>query len=104
MDSLGAAVFAGATEETEKKAVLAGVHGTEGTSEVEPPHAIPEDYAGKGEHRQVLPKKVSEKSKQEIIEKIKNAKRPVLYAGNGIRIAGRLTPSWKWQTDWAFRR
>ena len=84
----GAAVFAGATEEKEKKAVLAGVHGTEGTSVVEPPHAIAEDYAGKGEHRQVLPAPVSRELAKEIIEKIRNAKRPVLYAGNGIRIAG----------------
>lgn len=84
----GAAVFAGATEEKEKKAVLAGVHGTEGTSEVEPPHAIPEDYAGKGEHRQVLPAPVSRETARAIIEKIRKAKRPVLYAGNGIRIAG----------------
>ena len=84
----GAAVFAGATEEKEKKAVLAGVHGTEGTSEVEPPHAIVEDYAGKGEHRQVLPAPVSRETARAIIEKIRKAKRPVLYAGNGIRIAG----------------
>ena len=55
---------------------------------VEPPHAIAEDYAGKGEHRQVLPAPVSRKLAKEIIEKIRNAKRPVLYAGNGFRIAG----------------
>ena len=59
-----------------------------GWAEPSPAHAIPEDYAGKGEHRQVLPKPVSKELAREIIEKIRNAKRPVLYAGNGIRIAG----------------
>ncbi len=62
--------------------------GGTGWAEPSPAHAIPEDYAGKGEHRQVLPKPVSKKLAREIIEKIRNAKRPVLYAGNGIRIAG----------------
>ena len=62
--------------------------GGTGWAEAEPAHAIPEDYAGKGEHRQVLPKPVSKELAREIIEKICNAKRPILYAGNGIRIAG----------------
>ena len=62
--------------------------GGTGWAEPSPAHAIPEDYAGKGEHRQVLPKPVSKGLAREIIEKIRNAKRPVLYAGNGIRIAG----------------
>ena len=62
--------------------------GGTGWAEPSPAHAIPEDYAGKGEHRQVLPKPVSKELAREIIEKIRNAKRPVLYAGNGIRIAG----------------
>ena len=62
--------------------------GSTGWAEPSPAHAIPEDYAGKGEHRQVLPKPVSKELAREIIEKIRNAKRPVLYAGNGIRIAG----------------
>ena len=62
--------------------------GGTGWAEAEPAHAIPEDYAGKGEHRQVLPKPVSKELAREIIEKIRNAKRPILYAGNGIRIAG----------------
>lgn len=35
-----------------------------------------------------LPKPVEDHMVETIIEKIKNAKRPVLYAGNGIRIAG----------------
>ena len=62
--------------------------GGTGWAEPSPAHAIPEDYAGKGEYRQVLPKPVSKELAREIIEKIRNAKRPVLYAGNGIRIAG----------------
>ncbi|RHV67519.1 thiamine pyrophosphate-binding protein [Clostridium sp. OM02-18AC] len=62
--------------------------GGTGWAEAEPAHAIPEDYAGKGEHRQVLPKPVSKELAREIIEKIRSAKRPILYAGNGIRIAG----------------
>ncbi len=62
--------------------------GGTGWAEPSPAHAIPEDYAGKGEHRQVLPKPVSKELAREIIEKTRNAKRPVLYAGNGIRIAG----------------
>lgn len=51
-------------------------------------HAIAEDYAGKGEERQLLPKKVTKEQVRVIIEKIRAAKRPVLNAGNGIRIAG----------------
>ena len=50
--------------------------------------AIPEDYAGEGEERQVLPFKVSRETARKIIEKIRQAKRPVFNAGNGIRIAG----------------
>ncbi len=53
-----------------------------------PLHAIGEDYAGKGEKRQALPPKVTEETARIIIEKIRQAKRPVLNAGNGIRIAG----------------
>ena len=55
--------------------------------EAEKAHAIEADYAGKGEKRQVLPAPVSRELAKEIIEKIRSAKRPVLYAGNGIRIA-----------------
>lgn len=39
------------------------------------------------EYIKTLPPKVEEKTIDEIIEKLKNAKRPVLYAGNGIRIS-----------------
>ena len=49
---------------------------------------IEEDYAGKGEKRQVLPEPLSQDVLIQIIDKIKNAKRPVFNAGNGIRIAG----------------
>lgn len=48
---------------------------------------IPEDYAGQGEKRQVLPGKVSRETVLQIIDKISQAKRPVFNAGNGIRIA-----------------
>ncbi len=34
------------------------------------------------------PENVKEATVQEVLERIKNAKRPVIYAGNGIRIAG----------------
>lgn len=47
-----------------------------------------QDYAGKGEKRQVLPEPLSQDVLIQIIDKIKNAKRPVFNAGNGIRIAG----------------
>ena len=50
--------------------------------------AIPEDEAGEGEKRQVLPKKVTEETAKTIIAKIRQAKRPVINAGNGIRLAG----------------
>ena len=49
---------------------------------------IPEDEAGKGEKRQVLPGKVSRQTAEEIIRKVRSAQRPVINAGNGIRIAG----------------
>ncbi len=84
----GSAVVAGAAEDSLKAAVLAGKRGEEDVTVVEPPHAISEDYAGKGEMRQVLPPKVTEETAREIIEKIRAAKRPVFNAGNGIRIAG----------------
>ncbi len=48
---------------------------------------IEEDYAGKGETRQILPQKVTKETARAIIEKIRQAKRPVFNAGNGIRIA-----------------
>ncbi len=40
------------------------------------------------EYRAALPPKVTETTAKEIIEKIRHARRPVLNAGNGIRIAG----------------
>ena len=51
-------------------------------------HKIEEDEAGKGEHRQVLPGKAELSTARTIIDKIRAAKRPVINAGNGIRIAG----------------
>lgn len=49
---------------------------------------IKEDYPGQGELRQVLPKSASKETARIIIEKIRQAKRPVWNVGNGIRIAG----------------
>jgi len=46
----------------------------------------PKEY--QKEHQDSLPSPVEEKTVQAVLEKIKNAKRPILYAGNGIRIAG----------------
>lgn len=51
-------------------------------------HYIPADAAGFGEKRQVLPPKVAAETARGIIKKIKAAKRPVINAGNGIRIGG----------------
>lgn len=47
---------------------------------------IKEDDAGFGENRQVLPPKVSKETARLILEKIKSSTRPVINAGNGIRI------------------
>jgi len=50
-----------------------------------------ESYFGSDEQKKddsLLPKKLDSKTVQTIIEKIKNSKRPVLYAGNGIRLSG----------------
>lgn len=47
---------------------------------------IKEDEAGCGELRQALPKPVTEETARFILEKIKNSARPVINAGNGIRI------------------
>ena len=44
------------------------------------------DNAGQGEKRQVLPPSVTRETAREIIKKIKNSERPVINAGNGIRI------------------
>lgn len=61
----------------------AGGDGWDGTGEI---HRIPEDEAGQGEPRQVLPKTVSRETVREILRRIREAKRPVINAGNGIRI------------------
>ena len=57
-------------------------------SEPQPQPVIPEDYAGGGETRQVLPAPVARETVKTIIEKIRQSGRPVFNAGNGIRIAG----------------
>ena len=49
-------------------------------------HAIPEDEAGRGEYRAALPKKVARETARTIIEKVRTSRRPVINAGNGIRI------------------
>lgn len=51
-------------------------------------HQIPEDICGNGEYRAPQPPKVSNEQANEIIEKVRGAKRPVINAGNGIRIGG----------------
>lgn len=84
----GAAVVAGTSGDSLKAAVIAGKRGDRDVTVVEPPHAIPEDYAGKGEQRQVLPPNVTEDMARAIIGKIRSSRRPVFNAGNGIRIAG----------------
>lgn len=50
------------------------------------PAQIPEDEAGKGERRVPLAPAVSLDMAREILKKVREAKRPVLNAGNGIRI------------------
>lgn len=57
-----------------------------GTLEAQETYGVPEDFAGKGEKRQILPPPVSKETALAVIEKIRSAKRPVLNAGNGIRI------------------
>ena len=58
-----------------------------GTGWAEPSsHSIPADEKGKGEYRELLPPRVEEKTAEAIIDKIRHAKRPVINAGNGIRI------------------
>lgn len=47
---------------------------------------IKEDEAGHGENRQILPKKVSRDIAMEILTRIRKSSRPVINAGNGIRI------------------
>ncbi len=50
-------------------------------------YILKSDLTEPNKNRQVLPPNVSEAAAKEIIEKIRTAKRPVLNAGNGIRIA-----------------
>ena len=57
-----------------------------GTKEAQDSHGIPGDFAGKGEKRQVLPPPVSRETAMAVLEKIRDAQRPVINAGNGIRI------------------
>lgn len=47
---------------------------------------IREDEAGCGEKRQILPEKVTDDTARAILEKIRSSSRPVINAGNGIRI------------------
>lgn len=49
-------------------------------------HMIKEDTAGNGEKRIALPAPVSMDTAREILQKVREAKRPVINAGNGIRI------------------
>ncbi len=56
------------------------------SAEAETSHGIPGDFAGKGEKRQKLPPPVSRETVEAVIEKLRAAARPVINAGNGIRI------------------
>ncbi len=47
-----------------------------------------EDRESEGQKHQKLPGKVSRETARKIIEKVRNASRPVFNAGNGIRLAG----------------
>ena len=69
--------------------------GGTGWAEPSPAHAIPEDYAGKGEHRQVLPKPVSKELAREI-------RFCMLETESALPARSMLL--WKWQTDWEFRQ
>ncbi len=60
--------------------------GGDGWGKAANPPREPQDQAGQGEYRAPLPPKVTEATVQKILEKIRHAKRPVLNAGNGIRI------------------
>lgn len=47
---------------------------------------IDEDRAGQGERRELLPEKVTRETARRVIERIRASSRPVINAGNGIRI------------------
>ena len=49
---------------------------------------IAEDIKGNGEYREILPEPVTHDTARAIIEKIRTSRRPVINAGNGIRIGG----------------
>lgn len=49
---------------------------------------ILEDLKGNGEYRENLPPKVTRETAKAVIDKVRAAKRPVINAGNGIRIGG----------------
>ena len=50
------------------------------------PAMIPSDVSGQGEKRVKLPAPVTVEQAREILKKVREAKRPVINAGNGIRI------------------
>lgn len=60
-----------------------------GTGWAKPSEAeIPEDSSGHGEYREVPAPKVTKEMAQAVIDKIRSSGRPVINAGNGIRIGG----------------
>ncbi len=67
-------------------AVPSDCHGDSCGERVSDCPKIEADNAGQGEKRQVLPPSVTRETAREIIKKIKNSERPVINAGNGIRI------------------
>ncbi|MEY8337820.1 thiamine pyrophosphate-binding protein [Lachnospiraceae bacterium 62-35] len=68
----------------DKEDYEAGGTGWAAESEAE----IPEDSAGHGELREKLPPRVAKETARAIIGKIKESSRPVLNAGNGVRLGG----------------
>ena len=66
----------------DKENYEAGGTGWASTSSAE----IPEDEKGCGEYREALPPGVTKETAKAVIEKIRTSKRPVINAGNGIRI------------------
>ncbi|SET79132.1 acetolactate synthase-1/2/3 large subunit [[Clostridium] aminophilum] len=51
-------------------------------------HVRAEDFVGHGEYREKFAPKVTRETAKAVIDKIRSSERPVINAGNGIRIAG----------------
>ena len=64
---------------------------------------IAEDIKGNGEYREILPEPVTHDTARAIIEKIRTSRRPVINAGNGIRIGGAHEVFMRVVENWEFR-